>query len=153
MYFWLFVKLQNIIFDSQRNCADHPPAELTQSARFSTGSQRALAWQLIPAHLCQVADMNANPMESVDLKNIAATGNARRLVGSAERARLVLEFPTTVRYASAPRTTSDHRTPNADLNVTVMLIVPDLNQLATTVSARILATTLAVSAQTATCVD
>lgn len=97
--------------------------------------------------------MNANPTESVDLKSIAATGNVRRRVGNAVRAHLALEFPITVRSASAPRTTSDLRTANVDLNVMVTLIVPDPNQHATTESARILAITLAVSTQTATCVD
>lgn len=97
--------------------------------------------------------MNVKPTENVDLKNIAATGSARRLARSAAKVHHVLEFQTIVRSASAPRTTLDRRTPNVGLNVTVTSIVPDPNQLATTVSAKILAIMLVVSTQTVTCVD
>lgn len=96
--------------------------------------------------------MNVNPTESVDLKSIAATGSARKLARSAAKVHRVLEFQTIDRSASAPRTTSDRRTPNVDLNAMETSIVPDPNQLATTVSARIHVIMRAESTRTVICV-
>jgi hypothetical protein len=116
-------------------------------------NRRARACHPTLDHRLQDADMSANLMASVDHRNTATTGSARRPARSAEKVLNARESPTTEPFASAPRTTSARPSPSADQSATEMSTAPDRSQLATMESARILAMALAVLTLTATFVD
>lgn len=113
-------------------------------------SRPARACQPTPALHSPAADTNASLTRNADRKSIATTGSARRLARSAARALCAPECPITDPSASAPRTSSETRSPSAALNATETLTVPDQSPLAIMEFARIRAMALAELTPTAT---
>lgn len=105
----------------------------------------ARAYRHTQVHHLPDADTSVNLTTNAVLTNIATTGSALKHARNAVKEPPVMASSTIVLNVNVLRDTSDQLSENADQNVTVTLIVPDQDQLASMEFVRIHVTVLAVS--------